>query len=63
MKIGEIIRGMGYIKLEDINRILLKMQRRVGEILIEKGSLKDSELDRALALQHYELGQEVTMSN
>ena len=36
---------------EDLNWALNRMKRRLGEILIEIGVLKDNELQHALALQ------------
>ena len=51
MKIGEICKKLGYISSEDLNWVLNRMKRRLGEILIEIGVLKDNELQDALALQ------------
>jgi len=51
MKLGEILEAMGYITAEDINRALKRMKRKLGEIMIEMGLLKDYELQRGLALQ------------
>jgi hypothetical protein len=51
IKIGEICKKMGYIRSEDLNWALNRMKRRLGEILIEIGVLKDSELQHSLALQ------------
>jgi len=51
IKIGEICKKMGYITSEDLNWALNRMKRRLGEILIEIGVLKDNELQHALALQ------------
>ena len=51
IKIGEICKKMGYITSEDLNWALNRMKRRLGEILIEIGVLKDYELQNALALQ------------
>ncbi|MFC1812707.1 hypothetical protein ACFL03_08445 [Thermodesulfobacteriota bacterium] len=51
IKIGEICKKMGYITPEDLNWALDRMKRRLGEILIEIGVLKDNELQHALALQ------------
>jgi hypothetical protein len=45
---------MGYITSEDLNWALNRMKRRLGEILIEIGVLKDFELQSALALQKEE---------
>lgn len=45
---------MGYITSEDLNWALNRMKRRLGEILIEIGVLKDFELQNALALQKEE---------
>lgn len=50
-KIGEICKRMGYVTSEDLNWALHRMKRRLGEILIEIGVLKDNELQHALALQ------------
>ncbi|MFC1788876.1 hypothetical protein ACFLZE_03075 [Thermodesulfobacteriota bacterium] len=49
--IGEICKKMGYITSEDLNWALNRMKRRLGEILIEIGVLKNNELQHALALQ------------
>lgn len=54
IKIGEICKKMGYITSEDLNWALNRMKRRLGEILIEIGVLKDFELQNALALQKEE---------
>jgi len=51
VKIGEICKRMGYVTSEDLNWALNRMNRRLGEILIEIGVLKDNELQHALALQ------------
>ena len=51
MKLGEILEAMGYITAEDINRALKRMKRKLGEIMIEMGLLKDYKLQRGLALQ------------
>lgn len=51
IKIGEICNKMGYVTSEDLNWALNRMKRRLGEILIEIGVLKDNELQHALALQ------------
>ncbi len=51
IKIGEICKRMGYVTSEDLNWALNRMKRRLGEILIEIGVLKDDELQDALALQ------------
>jgi len=51
IKIGEICKKLGYISSEDLNWVLNRMKRRLGEILIEIGVLKDNELQDALALQ------------
>ena len=51
IKIGAILKDMGYIKSEDLDWALERMKRRLGEILIELGVLKDQDLQRALALQ------------
>ena len=42
---------MGYITSEDLNWALDRIKRRLGEVLIELGVLKDEELEDALALQ------------
>ena len=51
IKIGEICKKLDYIKSEDLIWALKRMKRRLGEILIEIGVLKDNELQHALALQ------------
>ena len=51
IKIGEILKNMGYIKPEDLHWALDRMKRRLGEILIEIGVLKNDELQQALDLQ------------
>jgi hypothetical protein len=51
IKIGEICKRMGYITSEDLHWALNRMKRRLGDILIEIGVLKDNELQHALALQ------------
>lgn len=51
IKIGEICKKLGYISSEDLDWVLNRMKRRLGEILIEIGVLKDNELQDALALQ------------
>ncbi len=51
MKLGEILEAMGYITAEDINRALKRMKRKLGEIMIEMGLLRDYKLQRGLALQ------------
>ena len=51
IKIGEICKKLEYITSEDLNWALNRMKRRLGEILIEIGVLKDNELQHALALQ------------
>lgn len=51
MKLGEILEAMGYIRAEEINRALKRMKRKLGEIMIEMGLLKDYELQWGLALQ------------
>ena len=51
IKIGEICKKLGYISSEDLNWVLNRMKRRLGEILIEIGVLKDNELQDALAIQ------------
>ena len=51
IKIGEMCRKMGYITPEDLDWALDRMKRRLGEILIEIGILKDNELQLALSLQ------------
>ncbi|MBW2490096.1 MAG: hypothetical protein JRE65_02965 [Deltaproteobacteria bacterium] len=51
VKIGEICQKLGYITSEDLNWALNRMKRRLGQILIEIGVLKDDELQQALALQ------------
>jgi len=51
IKIGEILKEMGYITSEDLNWALNRMRRRLGEILVGIGLLNDSELRSALALQ------------
>ena len=52
IKIGEICKKLGYISSEDLDWVLNRMKRRLGEILIEIGVLKDNELQDALALQN-----------
>lgn len=51
IKIGEICKKLGYISSEDLDWVLNRMKRRLGEILIEIGVLKDNELQDALDLQ------------
>lgn len=51
IKIGEILKEMGYITTQDLDWALNRMKRRLGEILIGIGLLNDSELQRALTLQ------------
>ncbi len=51
IKIGEICKKMGYITSEDLNWALDRMGRRLGEVLIEIGVLKDDQLQDALAAQ------------
>ncbi len=51
IKIGEICKNLEYITSEDLDWALNRMKRRLGEILIEIGVLKDNELQHALALQ------------
>ncbi len=51
VKIGEICQKLGYITSEDLTWALNRMKRRLGQILIEIGVLKDDELEQALALQ------------
>ena len=51
IKIGEICKKLDHIKSEDLIWALKRMKRRLGEILIEIGVLKDNELQHALALQ------------
>lgn len=51
VKIGKICQKLGYITSEDLNWALNRMKRRLGEILIEIGVIKDDELQHALALQ------------
>ena len=51
IKIGEMCKKMGYITSEDLTWALDRIKRRLGEILVEIGVLKDDELQQALALQ------------
>ena len=51
IKIGEICKKLGYISSEDLDWVLNRMKRRIGEILIEIGVLKDNELQDALDSQ------------
>jgi hypothetical protein len=52
IKIGEICKKLGYMTSEDLNWALNRIKRRLGQILIEIGVLKDNELQHALALQN-----------
>lgn len=51
VKIGEMCQKLGYITSDDLNWALNRMKRRLGEILIEIGVLKDEALQNALSLQ------------
>jgi hypothetical protein len=51
IKIGEMCKKMGYINSEDLNWALDRIKRRLGEVLIELGALKDEELQEALTIQ------------
>jgi hypothetical protein len=51
IKIGEMCKKMGYITSEDLNWALDRIKRRLGEVLIELGALKDEELQDALTIQ------------
>jgi hypothetical protein len=51
IKIGEVLKEMGYITPQDLDWALARMKRRLGTILIGIGLLNDSELQRALTLQ------------
>ncbi len=51
VKIGEVLKEMGYITPQDLTWALNRMKRRLGEILIGIGLLDDSELQHALTLQ------------
>ena len=51
MKIGEILKEIGYATDEDINWALAKMKRRIGEVLLDMGVLTDYDVGRALRMQ------------
>ncbi len=45
VRLGEILKHMGYATEEDIYWALGKMQRKVGEILVDKGMLTKEDID------------------
>ena len=51
MKIGEILKEIGYATDEDINWALAKMKRRIGQILLDMGLLTHYDVGRALGKQ------------
>lgn len=52
-KIGEILRELGYSTDENIIWALRKMNRRLGEIFVEKGFYTKIEINRVLARMRY----------
>jgi len=54
MKIGEVLRELGYSTDENIIWALRKMNRRLGEIFVEKGFFTKNEISRVLARMRYE---------
>jgi hypothetical protein len=52
MKIGQILKEIGYATDEDINWALAKMKRRIGQILLDMGLLTDYDVGQALRIQH-----------
>ncbi len=52
-KIGEVLRELGYSTDEKIIWALRKMNRRLGEIFVEKGFYTKSEINRVLARRRY----------
>jgi len=49
-KIGEILQDLGYATLEDVGWALKQMERRVGEILLEKNKISNYDLTCVTAL-------------
>jgi hypothetical protein len=51
MKIGEILKEMGYVTEEDIDLALAKMKRRIGRVLLDMGLVSENNVGWALSRQ------------